>query len=657
MSTRASGVKNEGARRRNKSTKLQNSSSVSDIKELFNKQQIQTEKEKKTEKPVEGEENQERNQEAGEEKENEIAFKARRSVTNSSTQRVTLRSDNHDKSSSSPVTSVFDSDSEGSQSTSLDANEEEREELNDGETGDYEIDEEQREKLQVSFSSEAEQELETTVIDTSIGQLTAEVSPNNAVENNGKLPQEKKTQQGTLNSQETLTQILDALKALKTSVDKLDNDIHHPQSGIGAQMVKMTLRMDNLYTDIHGAVSGIIPRTGKLENQQLINCNKITELEKKQGRLTKLVNDSKRLTSDITLLQGIIQKHSQQVLQLENKATDLIRRSMEQNLLIFGIDNPVIDTDGKTELYKHSTLQFLKEQLNVDLAIEDVWKAHRTGKRLSDRTQPMVVKLSYSAKELVMENVAALKDKVDKYGKALFIKEQIPEAFVEKKKQISARLKTLRDLNEQKPSQERQEITVNNDNILVDGKVDLLEVLTPQPIDLFLNDVEQIEVDKIAEKIQQTEIQEVRNSQFIGHAIKVHSTQQVNRAYIALAQRYSAMDHIFMAYALKEGDKVKNGHCDDREHAGGNTIRKILLRDRIKNTAVFIVRKFGGIHLGLERFKVFEAITQSSIKLVNVEYEPGQWEEVRRRGTNTKTRGRGSTSTVRGRGRGGIAPH
>lgn len=253
--------------------------------------------------------------------------------------------------------------------------------------------------------------------------------------------------------------------------------------------------------------------------------------------------------------------------------------------------------------------------------------------------------------------MSALKDQVDQYGQALFIKDQAPEAYIEKRKQISARLKILREENEKKPVNERSVIRVNNDNILVDDIVDTVEVNTLQPVDLFLNDAEQSEVDKIAARIQETDLKIVRNSHFIGHAIKVHSTQQVNRAYVALAQRYAAMDHIFMAYALKEEGRVKSGHCDDGEHGGGNSIKRILLRDKVKNTAIFIVRKFGGVHLGLDHFRTIEFLSQKAIKLVNPDYIPRSTQEIQK-DAQLPRRGRSARrGQVRGRGtRGGGPP-
>lgn len=167
-----------------------------------------------------------------------------------------------------------------------------------------------------------------------------------------------------------------------------------------------------------------------------------------------------------------------------------------------------------------------------------------------------------------------------------------------------------------KPRGEKQEIRVQNDKILIDGELDAPEVTTPAPKDLFLSSEEQKEVEELSVKIKQTEPTTVKHSEFVGLSLKVHSTHEVNVAYKAIAQRFSAMDHIMVGYALKEKGQIKMGHCDDGEFAGGSRIRKIMAEEQVKNTAVFVVRQYGGIHLGFNWFQIIENVTREACKLL-----------------------------------------
>lgn len=276
--------------------------------------------------------------------------------------------------------------------------------------------------------------------------------------------------------------------------------------------------------------------------------------------------------------------------------------------------------DSNKENCKHSFLKFLQDKMNVELDIEDIWKAHRMGKESPNKTQPMIVKVSYAAKELIMEHVSTLKDKTDVHGQALYIKEQIPEGIMEKKKKNSARLKVLNSENDNRPQERKNKIQVIQDQIIVNGEIDRMEVNTPQPADLFLDVETQKKVEAMHGRMQQTDPVNIRNSQFIGYSLKTSSIKEINWAYKALAQKHSAVDHIFMAYAIKEEEEVKHNHCDDGEHGGGNYIHRLLLRDKVRNTAIFVVRRYGGIHLGLERYQTIEAVSKEAIRLVNPEY-------------------------------------
>lgn len=472
---------------------------------------------------------------------------------------------------------------------------------------------------------------------------------------NETIPIQRENEEVALTSKE---EILGAIKELTTLVAKLDNDIHHPKNGIGAQLVKANLRMDNLYTDIHEAISGIVPKLNQaVENVQDLQ-SRMNTIESSNKRLVDMLSETKRLGKDIATMQGLIQKNSQQLEQTNFKILDLTKRGMEQNLMIYGIDESTTVWDPmpadpdqdrsqtQRELCKYSALRFLKSTMRLELEIEDIWKAHRVGTRRPNRCQPMIVKVSYAAKELIMENLSSLKDQTDSFGQALFIKEQIPDGVLEKKKQNSARLKVLNKENEDRPQEQKNQISIIQDQIIINGQIDRPEVRTPQPQDLFPDAEEQKKIDEMAIKIQQTDRKNIKNSTFVGHAVTVHSTREVNLAYKALAQRYPAIDHIFMAYALKEENQVKHNHCDDNEHGGGNCIHRILLQDKIKDTAIFIARRYGGIHLGLDRFPMIEQITKESIKLLHPDYVSKPKEE---RSRNAEGQGRRAIRGGRGK--------
>lgn len=430
-------------------------------------------------------------------------------------------------------------------------------------------------------------------------------------------------------TQTTEDVILKELSAIKEKLNALDTDVNDPKNGINAVLAKNSLRTDNLYTDIHGAVDGIKVRLSNMEIKTNENLRKIEIIESKCATVSALLENNKRLAHELQIMQGLVQKISQQSTANSHQVMDLTKRGMEQNLLIQGIDDDIEVSDPKRETpmfapkerCKYSVLKFFKEQMKLDLSVEDIWKAHRTGARKPDKVRPMVVKLSYSAKDLVMEKISELKGKKNaKTQQTFFISEQIPEGITETRKQVSKRLDQLKEQNEKKPKEERSKIQVINNTILIDDELDKLEVQTPAPEDLFVDSNQQKEINSLQEKMIETEPIVVKNSEFTALALKVHSIKQIKQAYIGIYQRYPASDHIMLAYALKEKGQLKHGGCDDREYGASARMKRLIFESKTRNTAVFILRRYGGVHLGFERFKTIETLTRNAIEMLQKEY-------------------------------------
>lgn len=114
----------------------------------------------------------------------------------------------------------------------------------------------------------------------------------------------------------------------------------------------------------------------------------------------------------------------------------------------------------------------------------------------------------------------------------------------------------------------------------------------------------------------ETQPKYIRNSEFIALATKMSTVQQVQQAYVAAAQRYPSSDHIMMAYALKENEQLKVGSCDDREYGAGAKLHNVLFEHKARNTAIFVLRKYGGVHLGFNHFGIIENVAKKAINML-----------------------------------------
>lgn len=423
-------------------------------------------------------------------------------------------------------------------------------------------------------------------------------------------------------TQTTEDEMLKAINELMSKYQVVEETINEPKNGIADQLAKTQETVSKLYSDIHGAVSGVKVQLENLTKTAMENSNKITAIQNSQARMGALLDENKRLVAELKIMQGLVHKVSQQTDNNTTSILDLTKRGMEQNLVIHGMDDKFEkdDQQRETPLFtvkergKHAVLMFFKEVMSIDLEVADIWKAHRMGAYKVDKVRPMVIKVSYEAKDLIMEKIATLKDKQNPTtGQKYFISEQLPEGVLEGRKQTNYRMDILKKSNEAKPKDAKDKIQVFNGKIFVNGELDIPEVMTPKPSELFLDSTEQQQVDEIQEKLVETE-REIHNySEFIALALKVHSAKEVQTAYKAVAQRYPATDHIMLGYALRENKVLKSGSCDDKEYGAGVRIKKTIFETKARNTAVFVLRKFGGVHLGFQRFKIIENITKTAI--------------------------------------------
>lgn len=420
------------------------------------------------------------------------------------------------------------------------------------------------------------------------------------LESTDKDDSEKIKKMQSIGTQTNEDEILKALKEIALKYQQIDDAINDPKNGISYQLAKRKDTVTTLHSDIHGAVSGVEVRLVSVIQSAQENMNNIQAMEVAQKRITALLEENKRLIQELTLMQGLVQKVSQQNDVNSLQLLDLTKRGMEQNLVLYGVSNTIEVEDPKSETpmytYKercrYSALEFFKSELNVDLDPADIWKAHRVGVFKRDKVQPLVIKVSYAAKELIMDHLSRLKGRFNPVMKQkYFISEQIPEGVLETRKQATARLKPLKEANEKKSKENRDTLQAIGDKILVNGQVQEPEVATPMPAQLFLNPTEQKAVDEIQKKFVETTPEFLNNSEFQALAVKVHSIQEVKQAYIAAYQRYPTSDHIVLGYALKEEGKLKNGFCDDKEYGAGLKVKDAIFTRKSRNTAVFVLRK------------------------------------------------------------------
>ena len=112
--------------------------------------------------------------------------------------------------------------------------------------------------------------------------------------------------------------------------------------------------------------------------------------------------------------------------------------------------------------------------------------------------------------------------------------------------------------------------------------------------------------------------------EFHGFSVVAGKIETIRDAYCKLKQMHGNARHIVCTYCLPganwpllqdymDDDELLQDYMDDDEFNAGSYLLKMLTEAEIFNRAVFVVRYYGGEHLGPSRFQAFVEVAQSAI--------------------------------------------
>ena len=255
-----------------------------------------------------------------------------------------------------------------------------------------------------------------------------------------------------------------------------------------------------------------------------------------------------------------------------------------------------------------------------------IYVAHRVGQWRENMkfARKVVVRLKYQLKERIFENIKNLKDKTNSDGKKYYINKQLPEYMVAKNRVIKEQIAIQKSKDRALPVKQRSEIKVKDKVVFIDGDP-VSPALPPVQIEeMFPEEHEMEKQNKI--KLTAADPITVQNSSFMAYACRASQLIEVKRAYRRIRRLHPGADHIVAAYSIKS----HRGYQDDGEHSAGYKLLRYMEgetdqdeegeeeqaeddgfqqqkgrkeKKKTANTAVFVVRLFGGVHLGPDRFK------------------------------------------------------
>lgn len=196
-------------------------------------------------------------------------------------------------------------------------------------------------------------------------------------------------------------------------------------------------------------------------------------------------------------------------------------------------------------------------------------------------------------------------------GRGFSVNVQLPEMLAEQKREMRQIIKEKKDSEKFLDEAMKSKILVRNNNVYINGQLQRKLLKPPSVQQIFdISQEERVKMENI--KIKCTQPKPHKHSEFMGAACIVTSMNEVHLAYRKLFLKFPGADHI-MAGFLVEG---KEGYQDDAEFSAGFRILNVIKDSRFSNIAVFVIREYGGFHLGPSRFTTIKELAEDALQLI-----------------------------------------
>lgn len=387
-------------------------------------------------------------------------------------------------------------------------------------------------------------------------------------------------------------------RALQDSMDSTDgkenggpegyqlNEIMSGISNIQNTLANFMLRldsqgrqMDELAKEVQGR-DGIQERLELVQEQANDTVYSVTEINNSQEIMSREIS---RLKDYVIKLEFRVNVQEKQILELKS-------RSMENNVIISGLDEK--PNENLASAVRDAFMQ------ELDLGVEEVDSFHilnlfRLGEK--DPThkrkypRPICIQFGYKThKDKVMSRVRVLKEKKSHIRLAV----QQPEEIREKRKR-------LYDI-QKKYSAKNVETKIKGDKLIFTKSGNVYRDKTgtrPTAEEVISGDQVKITVNK-GKHIEDNQ------NRFESHATAVNSYKQVKESLIEILRlpTISSASHNVYAYRFAGSDgMVHEGSEDDGEHGAGRTLLSAMNDNGIQNALIVVSRWFGN-KIGMRRF-------------------------------------------------------
>ena len=309
---------------------------------------------------------------------------------------------------------------------------------------------------------------------------------------------------------------------------------------------------------------------------------------------------------EIRLLKNIVIRQEQQIQLLQSRQSAAYQRELKPNMLINGI--LPVEEENREVLIK-AVQTFFKEVMKIEQVIQ-IEDAYRIGK---GNPQTVLIKLQYYAdKALIYTNSSHLKGKTNEKKKPYFIKDDTTEEQDEVRKYYHGLVKE----NEEQPDEAKKFTTVkiNKGKIFVNNSAIKQKVHAPTSAGVLRKSEQEYEKVKSFKLIRGLEHEE-KQLEFFSYAFKAKTVDEVRKAYDKIKIKYADGTHISCAYRLDDPfGPYRQEYIDDGDFGIGREILNVLKTKKVTQAGVFIIRHFGGTHLGARHFTIAETLANGAVR-------------------------------------------
>lgn len=390
---------------------------------------------------------------------------------------------------------------------------------------------------------------------------------------------------------------------------------------------KGTATLIGMISGLKASVDGVLK---KFSTQEIVTSNtshRVQDLqdkfEKQEEEIDDLGKELHETKFQLKMVSNIVIKQDQQIAILQQKISDMQKREMAANIVVSGI--PESNNENPIAAFN----KFVQEGLEIQELIP-ANKAFRIG---SGKNRPLLVELRHGEnKRKLFSHAMKLKGKKNDKGQSYFLADHLPENMNEDRR----RANELFAENKKKQTSHRLDMNFNKGQLFISQEPYVKAIRVPNARDMLDPDDLLFERAKELDFVK-GDVHNESKSKFVSFAVAVQDFEDIRAAFLELKMKFADASHVACAYRLPGCNTPKNqDFVDDGEYGCGRSMLQALKEEQLLNVAIFIVRYFGGTHLGVRRFEIFRELSKTAIKELMIQRTQDDEEPVQQIPENLK---------------------